>query len=127
MAAETPNDTTMESKDMMVSMPVNSVISLANTTPRTIPMNPPGNTDQGCFGQELGDISRCVAPVARLTPISRMRSITDASIMFIMPIPPTMSEILAITPNTILKMSFVRCSCLSNSSGTVISISAIPE
>jgi hypothetical protein len=50
-----------------------------------------------------------------------MRSRIDASMMFMIPIPPTTSEIDAIAPSTMLKIVFVRCSCLSSSSGTLIS------
>ena len=41
--------------------------------------------------------------------------------MFMMPMPPTISEIEAMAPSTTLKIVLVRCSCLSSSSGTVIS------
>ena len=50
-----------------------------------------------------------------------MRSSTDASMMFMIPIPPTMSEIEAMAPRTTLKIVLVRCSCLRSISGTVIS------
>ena len=43
-------------------------------------------------------ISRRLAPRARRMPISRMRSVTLVSIMFIMPIPPTRSEMPATAP-----------------------------
>ena len=39
-----------------------------------------------------------VAPSARRTPISRMRSVTLVSIMFMMPMPPTSSEMPATEP-----------------------------
>ena len=42
-----------------------------------------------------------VAPTARRTPISRVRSMTLASMMFMMPMPPTSSEIDAIATMTI--------------------------
>ena len=48
--------------------------------------------------------SRFFAPIARRTPISRVRSITLASMMFMIPIPPTSSEIEAIATITISKM-----------------------
>ena len=32
-------------------------------------------------------------PIAILRPISRVRSVTETSMMFMMPMPPTMSEI----------------------------------
>ena len=38
-----------------------------------------------------------VAPNALRTPISRVRSVTDTSMMFMMPMPPTISEMLAMT------------------------------
>jgi len=38
------------------------------------------------------------APIALRRPISRVRSRTDTSMMFMMPIPPTSSEIAAIAP-----------------------------
>ena len=37
-------------------------------------------------------MSRCRAPTARRTPISRVRSSTVASMMFMIPMPPTSSE-----------------------------------
>ena len=43
-------------------------------------------------------MSRRLAPSARRIPISRMRSVTLVSIMFIMPMPPTSSEMLATAP-----------------------------
>ncbi len=36
------------------------------------------------------------APIARRIPISRVRSVTETSMMFMIPIPPTRSEMLAI-------------------------------
>ena len=38
--------------------------------------------------------------------------------MFMMPMPPTISEIEAIAPRTMLKIVRVRCSCLRSNSGT---------
>ena len=41
-------------------------------------------------------MSRCRAPTASRTPISRTRSFTDTSMMFITPTPPTTSATAAI-------------------------------
>ena len=41
-----------------------------------------------------------VAPSALRSPISRMRSVTVVSIMFMIPMPPTTSEIPAIDPSS---------------------------
>ena len=47
-------------------------------------------------------ISNRFAPSALRSPISRVRSLTATSIMFIMPIPPTRSENPAMLPSAIL-------------------------
>ena len=49
-------------------------------------------------------MSRCLAPRARRMPISRVRSVTVASMMFMMPMPPTNSEIEAIVPRMIAEL-----------------------
>ena len=46
-------------------------------------------------------MSRSVAPTAILMPISRVRSVTETSMMFMMPMPPTTSDINAIEPSSI--------------------------
>ena len=59
--------------------------------------------------------------MARRTPISRVRSITLASMMFMMPMPPTSSEIDAIATITISKMRCVRrCSASSSAGETMV-------
>ena len=90
-------------------------------------------------------MSRGRAPTAMRTPISRVRSVTDTSMMFMMPTPPTISEMKAIEasikvmvpvmiPST-LAISVVFCTkksgcspngirCRSNSS-CLISLSAV--
>ena len=60
-----------------------------------------------------------VAPIARRTPISRVRSITLASMMFMMPIPPTSREMDAMATITNSNSRFVFCCCASNSAGTI--------
>ena len=42
------------------------------------------------------------APSARRTPISRVRSVTDTSMMFMIPMPPTSSDTDAIAPSSIV-------------------------
>ena len=63
-------------------------------------------------------MSRRRAPTARRTPISRVRSSTLASMMFMMPMPPTSSEIDAMATITTSKMRRVRCCSASSSAGT---------
>jgi hypothetical protein len=45
-------------------------------------------------------MSRCRAPTAILMPISRVRSITDTSMMFMMPMPPTTRDTDAMAATT---------------------------
>ena len=66
-------------------------------------------------------MSICLAPTARRSPISRVRSSTVASMMFMMPIPPTRSEIPAMQAMTMVKMFCVLRCCSSSASGTIIS------
>ena len=56
-------------------------------------------------------MSRRLAPSARRMPISRVRSVTVASMMFMMPMPPTRSEIEAIVPRMMLNCRAVRWAC----------------
>jgi len=50
-------------------------------------------------------------PIERRIPTSRVRSMTVASTMFMMPMPPTSSEIAVIATITYVKMVCVRCCC----------------
>ena len=56
--------------------------------------------ERECFDQELEEMSRPRAPTARRSPISRVRSVTDTSMMFMIPIPPTTRETTAIPANS---------------------------
>jgi len=48
-------------------------------------------------------MSRRFAPSARRMPISRVRSVMVASMMFMMPMPPTIREIAAMEPSTMFE------------------------
>ena len=53
------------------------------------------------FDQELrAGRRRARAPTARRMPISRVRSVTDSSMMFMMPMPPTSSDTAAMLPSS---------------------------
>jgi len=61
-------------------------------------------------------MSRALAPMAILTPISLVCSVTDTNIIFIMPMPPTISLIAAMLPNRIVKVQVTAWTVLSMSS-----------
>ena len=75
--------------------------------PNTTPINPPVTLIRIASIRNWARISRPFAPIDILSPISRVRSVTDTYMMFIIPIPPTSKEIPAIHANNIVIMSVV--------------------
>ena len=67
--------------------------------PIAMPIRPPK------IDKTTASVKNCIrtfeglAPIAILMPISRVRSLTDTNMIFIMPMPPTINEIEAIEPN----------------------------
>ena len=114
VAKATPNATNTERGEMMVRIPASLEMETAPTTPTIIPMIPPDKLIKIASSKNWEMISNWVAPNALRVPISRVRSSTDASMMFMMPIPPTKRLIPAMMLSTRLKISLVRCCCSSN-------------
>ena len=65
-------------------------------------------------------MSRFLAPSARRTPISRVRSVTLASMMFMMPMPPTRRLMAAMAPSMMLNRRPASSAARICSRGTVI-------
>ena len=59
-------------------------------------MTPPISASVTASTRNCARMSRLRAPTAIRSPISRVRSVTDTSMMFMIPIPPTSSETEAI-------------------------------
>src|SRR5581483_738390 len=74
-------------------MPINSVTLFAIKIPNPTPMRPPTNAIVLDSIRNCRSTSERRAPMALRMPISRVRSVTDTSMMFMMTIPPTMREI----------------------------------
>ena len=89
---------------MTTGMPERYDTSGGAPTPSSTPIKPPEADMTVVSIKNCSMISRRCAPKARRMPISRVRSETVASMMFMMPIPPTRSEMLAIEPSTRLKI-----------------------
>ena len=64
--------------------------------PTTTPARPPIKQTITASVRNWNITSKLRAPIAMRMPISRVRSVTDTSMMFITPMPPTRSEITAI-------------------------------
>src|SRR5579883_1045333 len=100
----TPPDTNSASSTdhtcMSDGKPMASVTSLATPAPHSTPIAPPTSDIVADSIRNCSRISVYRAPSAFRTPISRVRSVTLTSMMFIMTIPPTISEMEAIPITT---------------------------
>ena len=57
-----------------------------------MPIEPPNRLRTTASTRNCSSTSRPRAPIAMRRPISRVRSVTDTSMMFMMPMPPTSSD-----------------------------------
>ncbi len=81
---------------------------IETTAPTMMPATPPLTVISSVSIRNCMVMSRRFAPDVRRTPISRVRSTTDVSMMFMMPMPPTSSASTATLPITTLKVRCVR-------------------
>ncbi len=94
-------------------------LSSGQVKPTRMPVIPPRVESTTVSTRNWRMISRRLAPRARRIPISRVLSVTVASMMFMMPIPPTTSEMPAISPMKIMNIIRVIRACSRSSNGTV--------
>jgi len=106
-AKKDPNDKRQkkmqEQQNSLKQLPAKSIIvtnSLDDNTPKAAPINPPSRLNNIASSRNWRRMSLPLAPTAILSPISLVLSVTDTSIIFIIPIPPTMSETPAIAPRS---------------------------
>ena len=90
-----------EDEETFTDHPAKIVMSTATPLPKRMPATPPRNDIRTDSMRNCTRISLLVAPIALRRPISRVRSVTDTSMIFMMPMPPTKSEIAAMAPNNI--------------------------
>ena len=105
---------------MTVGMPVRRVITTGTARPSAVPIRPPTPESTIVSTRNWTTIWDLRAPMARRIPISRVRSVTVASMMFMIPMPPTISEMPAMAPRTMLKRRLVASACRNRLSGTLI-------
>src|SRR5260221_7032871 len=75
-----------------ISQPVNWTTTAVTTQPRKMPMAPPNNPTAAASMRNWERISKRRAPTALRRPISRVRSVTETSMIFMIPMPPTTRE-----------------------------------
>ena len=86
---------------------------------RKMPIAQPSMHSTTLSSRNCWSITPRLAPMALRMPISRVRSVTVTSIIFMMPIPPTMRDIPAMPPRRIARMEVTllivssRASCVS--------------
>src|SRR5687768_11883288 len=116
---DTRNASKIELAVTTVDQPAKKPISCEMPTPTITPMVPPTNEISTVSIRNCRTMSVRRAPSARRTPISRVRSRMLASMMFMMPMPPTNSEIDASATITTSKMRCVRRCSASSAAGTM--------
>ena len=72
-----------------------------------MPMRPPRSDRVSASTRNWARMSRPRAPMALRMPISRVRSRTETSMMFMIPMPPTTSEIEAIPPSSRVSVALI--------------------
>ena len=95
------NTTAMRMAGMLMATGISIMleISSARPTPVPTPMSPPRLVSTAASVKNCIRIRRFLAPMAFFRPISPVRSVTDTSMMFMTPMPPTRREMLAIQIN----------------------------
>ena len=101
-APENATAIAMITGEIVVSHPVKCPTSFALITPNARPAMPPRIAMTTLSTRNCGNTSEPRAPMAMRMPISRVLSVTDTSMMFMMPMPPTSSEIEAIAASNIV-------------------------
>ncbi len=99
MLTDTPKDMSIAPMVGVQVIPMALPITVESAEPKTMPISPP------IVEVTAASMTNCViidlrfAPSALRIPISRVRSVTDTSIIFITPTPATRSDIPAIPPS----------------------------
>ena len=97
---------------MSVFQLANCAIIIDAPTPRAMPTSPPISDSTIASTRNCRRMSPPRAPTAILSPISRVRSVTLTSMMFMMPMPPTSSDTLATAPSSSVSTRLAAsCAC----------------
>src|SRR5437870_13245526 len=94
--AETINPAATAHNLITEGIPIRAVMPLAKVTPKITPKAPPTSDMVADSIRNCNSTSERRAPIALRIPTSRVRSVTETSMIFMMTMPPTTSEIAAI-------------------------------
>ena len=97
--AETSTATTMAASEACVGQFLYDRTRTDVVRPARIPMAPPVMQSSTASTRNCRKMWWLRAPTAMRRPISRVRSVTETSMIFMMPTPPTTSEMAATTSN----------------------------
>ena len=79
--------------EMSVGQPASADSTFDATIPSAAPASPPTTLSSADSTRNWRSICKRRAPIAMRIPISRVRSVTETSMMFMIPIPPTSNDI----------------------------------
>ena len=96
MVAENRKASRAAATEIDTLQPASHAINAVMSQPKAMPSRPPTALTTTASTRNCDRMSPARAPTALRRPISRVRSVTDTSMMFMMPMPPTSSEMAAI-------------------------------
>jgi len=99
----------------------------AISQPSPMPIRPPNMLSSDDSARNCTRMSRRRAPRALRRPISRVRSVTDTSMIFMMPIPPTSSEMAAMPPRNTVNTLVMVCAVATKSCCEKMVKSSLPR
>ena len=94
----------MEDQETLVVIPAKWLTPQAKTQPNIIPNKPPKKVKDTDSAKNWKLMSWLLPPMALRRPISRVRYVTVVRIIFIIPIPPTKSDMPAMEASKIVKV-----------------------
>ena len=97
----------MDHAGMLEGMPMRGTTKLLMSPPSKTPNSPPVSEMRTDSMRNWREMTMPVAPTAMRRPISLVRSVTDTSMMFMMPMPATRSEKAAATTRMMVTVSIV--------------------
>ncbi len=125
IAAEIPKESATLHKEMLLDHSVMRLIDFTVMIPTTTPSSPPARLSITASIRNCSSTSLVRAPTARRMPISRVRSPTASSMMFMIPTPPTTSETPATAASSAVIVRLARSSVLLSSSSVTLSRESI--